>query len=82
MTTKKGTQKKGAPSTRAPKFRDLAEALSFVMKHPETPAVLYNAMTDVLTDMWGEIDADAPDIIERSLEAYAAREERRRGGER
>lgn len=36
----------------------LVDQISAVLKHPETPTSLYNAMSGVLTDMQGNIDRD------------------------
>jgi len=43
------------------------------------PAALYNAIADEVASMSEAIDTDAPEVIERILVAYQAREERRTG---
>jgi hypothetical protein len=83
MQKKDSTKKK--PAAKSTPEEDSSSTLAYhvsaVLKHPRTPSILYNAMTDVLTDMLDLLDGDAPDMIERSLEAYEVRETKRRGGE-
>ncbi len=58
---------------------DLAQAISRVLRHPLTPVALYDAIAVELMSMTNAIDFDAPEMIERTLNAHASRE---RGGQR
>jgi hypothetical protein len=62
--------------------RDLPALLSAVMKHPGTPSDIYNALGEALTDMSNEIDYHTPEMVGRTLAAYAEREAKRKGGAR
>ncbi len=54
--------------------RELAQHIAAVLKHPETPVRLYNAMVDVLND-WVHFDWETPAEIERLL-INAAKDEK------
>ena len=72
-STRRKRKKNHAASSRAA----LAEALSVVLKHPQTPARLYNAMMDELTELMTlaviEMEHEAS-FIERSIELYLRKE--------
>jgi hypothetical protein len=55
--------------------RDLAALISGVMKHPDTPTELFNAIGEVLTDMAGSIDYHSPEMVGRTLAAAKKGEE-------
>lgn len=78
MPRKDSTKQKSREELRAQLARDLA----CIMANPETPAALYDAIADELTEMSSAIDYDTPEMIERSLTAYIAKEEKRKGGSR
>ena len=61
---------------------ELARLLSAVIKHPLLPVDLYNRMGDCLADMTSEIDHDTPEMIEKALAAYDARETKPKEGRR
>ena len=50
--------------------RELAELLSAVMKHPETPERIIRVLGDAIIDFSSAMDFDSPEIIEQSLRAY------------
>jgi hypothetical protein len=50
---------------------ELAEAISFVLKHPDTPEILRRAVGDITCSTFqSTIDYDTPEMIERGLQAY------------
>jgi hypothetical protein len=53
--------------------RTLARHINAVLKHPDTPVPLYNAMVVVLND-WVEVNWENPAGIERVLETAAKQE--------
>jgi hypothetical protein len=57
---------------------ELAAQLSSILKNPACPAVIYNSIVDEIASMSESIDTDEAEFIERALDAYAAREEKRR----
>ncbi len=59
----------------------LAAHISAILEHPETPDALYNDIAERITDMSSDVDFHTPEMIERSLVAYAGRESRRKGGQ-
>ncbi len=52
----------------------LAAHLSAVLKHPDTPSALYNAMLDEFATMEGCVDCHTPDMIQQTLEAFKKHE--------
>lgn len=67
--------------------RELARNLAEIMANPETPAALYNDIGEFVCAMSSEIGNDywhSPEMLERSLNAYIACEEKRtqKGGAR
>jgi hypothetical protein len=58
--------------------RNLAELLSEIMNHPETPTILYNAIGDAICEMSRNVNPDTPDFIEQSLVAYFISGEQKR----
>jgi uracil phosphoribosyltransferase len=46
---------------------ELAEHLSAVLRHPETPVDLFNAIADELTELL-EYDWTRPEMIQRALD--------------
>jgi hypothetical protein len=79
--------RKGAKDkpTRAELRRRLALALSEVLANPETPSGLYRSMSDWIADYESAYLAAQkhnPDHIEKSLNAYIEREEKRKEGAR
>jgi hypothetical protein len=59
---------------------DLPALISAVMKHPETPSLIYNMLGESLTDLSNEIDYHAPEMIAATLAAHRERESKRKGG--
>ena len=57
-------------ATREIKRKKLAEALSAIMKNPETPEAIYNAIGDVTTFYASFLDYDSPEVIEMALKAF------------
>lgn len=83
MTAKQQSTKKGGTKGKPAQGinpRDLPALISAVMKHPETPSEIYNALGEVLTDMSNEVDYHTPEMVARTLAASAAAEARRKGG--
>jgi hypothetical protein len=82
MTTKKVSTKRPAKGKAAQAIDalDLPGLLSAVMKHPDTPTLVYNALGDALTGMGNHIDYNTPEMVGRALAAYAAAEAKRKGG--
>jgi hypothetical protein len=66
-----------AASNRMELRRKLARDLASILANPETPTVLYNDIADSITDMSSEIDYNSAEMIERSVNAYFAKEEKR-----
>ncbi len=60
----------------------LAAHIAAILEHPETPDALYNDIAERITDMSSHVDFQTPEMIERSLVAYAGRESCRKGGAR
>jgi hypothetical protein len=56
---------------------ELAAYLSAVLKNPACPARIFNAIVDEIASMSEAIDTDEAEFIERALDAYAAKEEKR-----
>ena len=50
--------------------QELAKQLSAVLKNPNTPEALFNAMTDQVMFYSHFLDYDSPEVIEMTLEAY------------
>ena len=50
---------------------DLARHIAAVLKHPDTPDRLYNAMVDELNDL-AHFDCETPEEIERILDRATA----------
>jgi len=83
MTTKKKTQDATAgKAAQGINPRDLPALISAVMKHPETPSLIYNALGEVLCEMSNEIDYHSPEMVARVLAAAEAFEAKRKGGVR
>jgi hypothetical protein len=57
---------------------ELASYLSAILKNPACPVQIYNSIVDHIASMSEAIDTDTAEHIEQSLDAYAAREEKRR----
>ncbi len=60
--------------------KTLAAHISAILEHPETPDALYNDIAERISDFSSDVDYHTPEMIERSLVAYASRESRRKGG--
>lgn len=60
---------------------ELAGMIAAVLKHPDTPSVLYNAIADVIIDMESHIDHYSPEMVAKGLAAFEASEARRKGGD-
>lgn len=75
-------------ATPARGVRSLAELISAVLRHPDTPASLYNSLVDQLSDY--SFDVTAPDHVRgwleqqrrEGLERAAGKEKARRAGKR
>ena len=73
-------RKKVEPQVRA-RPSDLARHLSAVVKHLETPAMLEEAIGDVLVTMENCIDHNSPQMIDQALDAYCAAQEKAEKGD-
>jgi hypothetical protein len=62
--------------------RQLARDLASVMSNPETPSNLYNAIADEVCMFSEKIDFHTAEMLERGVNAYYAKEEKRKGGAR
>jgi hypothetical protein len=58
----------------------LASHIGAILEHPETPDALYNDIAERISDFSSAVDFHTPEMIKRSLVAYAGRESRRKGG--
>lgn len=82
MSAKKSTTKPVRKS-RGELRKQLAQDLARILQNPECPTMLYNDVAESITTMSSEIDDafwHSPEQIERSLNAYIASEEKRKGG--
>ncbi len=70
--SKKVTMPRKSASTRIELRRKLARDLAAVMSNAETPATLYNAIGDELCEMSSEISFHTFEMIERSITAHIA----------
>ena len=64
-------KRRGAATPDARPYRTLAEAISFVLKHPDTPESIYNALGEAVTSIQSDIDHDTPEMVEMALASYA-----------
>ncbi len=78
---RKDSTPKKAP-TKAQQRARLARDLSAVLSNPECPPVLYNDIGEAPCDMSSDIDYHTPEMVERTINAHIAREEKRKGGTR
>ncbi|HEX8071063.1 MAG TPA: hypothetical protein VF546_13995 [Pyrinomonadaceae bacterium] len=71
MTDRKHTAPRAGEGTRArtstTNTPPLAELLSAVMRHPDTPARIYNDIQDALLELEARQDVTAPEAIARAL---------------
>lgn len=75
-------KKNSTKNNTAPKvdhLKALAADLSAVLNNPACPALLYNAISDITTEMSNHIAHDSQEILERGLRAYTAFEAQRTG---
>jgi hypothetical protein len=78
MSQKKNSTRK--KKSRAELRREIAQHLAAVLANPETPVMLYNDIAESLSDMSSDINYDTAEMIERSLTAHVAKEEKRQKG--
>jgi hypothetical protein len=79
---KSSTPRPSAASNRIELRKQLIRDLASILANPETPTVIYNDIANSITDMSSEIDYNTAEMIERSVNAYFAKEEKRKGGAR
>lgn len=82
MATKKAnttTETTTSQPTREQLRQQLAQDLASILANPETPATLYNAIADELCEFSEAINYNTAEMIERSLNAYCEKEEKRTG---
>ncbi len=84
MQKKSNIPRKSAASkpSRLELRRKLARDLAAVMSNPETPSNLYNAIADEVCMFSEKIDFHTAEMLERGVNAYYAKEEKRKGGAR
>ncbi len=80
MSKKTTIRRAASKPSRIELRRKLARDLAAVMSNPETPATLYNAIGDELCEMSEAISFHTFEMIEHSITAHVAREEKRKGG--
>jgi hypothetical protein len=49
---------------------EIAYHVSAILKHPDTPVRLYNAIATETTEMAEAVDFETPDMVARTLDAY------------
>ncbi len=69
--------------TRAELRKRLARDLHSILTNPETPTMLYNEIGGAVCEMSSDITDEywhSPEMLERTIAAHVAKEEKRKGG--